>query len=137
MAEFICKDMVKKAGKEDEFEIASSAVSSENVWNGVGAPVYKPAQAELKKHGISCDGKRAQVLQKSDGEKYDFFLCMDDSNVRRAKGILGETNGEKCKKLLSYAGESGDVADPWYTGDFSVAYRDILRGVQGLLDSLE
>ena len=137
MAELICKDLVKKMGREGEFEIASSAVSSENVWNGVGAPVYKPAQAELRKHGISSDGKRAQVLKKEDGEYYDLFLCMDDSNVRRAKNILGEKNGEKCRKLLSYAGEQGDVADPWYTGDFSVAYRDILRGVEGLLDSLE
>ncbi|MBE7077674.1 MAG: low molecular weight phosphotyrosine protein phosphatase [Clostridiales bacterium] len=137
MAEFICKDLVKKAGREAEFEIASSAVSSENVYNGVGAPVYKPAQAELKKHGITCEGKRAQVLKETDGEKYDLFLCMDDSNVRRAKRILGGKNEEKCKKLLSYAGEIGDVADPWYTGDFTVAYADILRGVKGLLDSLE
>ena len=137
MAEFICKDLVKKQGLADEFEIASSAVSSENVWNGIGAPVYAPAKAELAKHGISCEGKRAQVLTETDGEKYDLFLCMDESNVRRAQRILGAKYAEKCKKLLSFAGERGDVADPWYTRDFSLAYEDILRGVTALLKELK
>ena len=137
MAELVCKDLLKKAGREGEFLISSAATSSENVYNGVGAPVYGPIKSLLESKGISCAGKRAQVLTQADGEKYDLFLCMDDSNVRRAKRILGGKNEEKCKKLLSYAGESGDVADPWYTGDFTVAYADILRGVKGLLDSLE
>jgi protein-tyrosine phosphatase len=73
------------------------------------------------------------VLTEQDGETFDLFLCMDDSNVSRAKRILGK-NGDKCKKLLSYAGETGDVADPWYTRDFQAAYRDIMRGLTGLLE---
>ena len=86
--------------------------------------------------GISCDDKRAQVLTKEDGEYYDLILCMDDSNVRRAKNIVGTSNADKCKKLLSYANDSGDVADPWYTRDFQAAYKDIMRGLEGLLKSL-
>ena len=137
MAEFLLKDMVKKTGREGKFVIASSAVSTEEIWNGVGNPVYPPAKAELKKHGISCEGKRACLLRKEDGEKYDYFLCMDGSNLRRAKRILGEENSEKCQKLLAFAGENGDVADPWYTGDFSATYRDIMRGLEGLLATLK
>lgn len=136
MAELLLKDMVEKMGRKHEFEIASSATSDENVWNGVGAPVYGPIKSLLESKGISCAGKRAQVLKKKDGEYYDLFLCMDDNNVRNAQRILGEKNAHKCKKLLSYAGETGDVADPWYTRDFETAYEDIKRGLDGLLDSL-
>ena len=136
MAELLLKHMVEKIGRKHEFEIASSATSDENVWNGVGAPVYGPIKTLLERKGISCAGKRAQVLKKTDGEYYDLFLCMDDNNVRNARRILGEKNADKCKKLLSYAGETGDVADPWYTRDFEKAYEDIQRGLDGLLDSL-
>lgn len=136
MAELLLKHMVAKIGRKEEFEIASSATSDENVWNGVGAPVYTPIRNLLESKGISCAGKRAQVLTKRDGEYYDLFLCMDDNNVRNARRILGEKNADKCKKLLSYAGETGDVADPWYTRDFEKAYADIQRGLDGLLDSL-
>lgn len=137
MAEFLFKDIVKKLGRESEFKIASSAVSTEEIFNGVGNPVYPPAKAELAKHGISCVGKRAQLLVKEDGEYYDLLLCMDESNVRRAQKIVGVQNAEKCKKLLFYAGENSDVADPWYTRDFTATYRDIMRGLEGLLRSLD
>ncbi len=132
MAELLLKDMVKKAGREEEFYIESSATADDNVYNGVGAPVYPQIRALLESKGISCAGKRAQVLTKAHGEKFDLFLCMDDNNVRNASRILGE-NGYKCKKLLSFVGESGNVADPWYTRDFSLAYEDIKRGLEGLL----
>ena len=137
MAEFLLKDMVKKLGRESEFEISSSAVSTEEIWNGVGNSVYPPAKAELAKHGISCAGKRAQLLTKADGEYYDLLLCMDESNVKRAQRIVGVENAAKCKKLLSYAGENGDVADPWYTRNFTATYQDIMRGLESLLNVIE
>ena len=137
MAELLLKDMVKKLGKEQDFYIESSATSDENVWNGRGAPVYAQTRELLEKKGISCAGKRAQVLTQAHGNAFDLFLCMDDNNVRHAKAILGEENGKKCKKLLSYAGESGNVADPWYTRDFEKSYQDIKRGLEGLLRALE
>lgn len=136
MAELLCKDILEKTGRTHDFVIESCATSDENVWNGRGAPVYSPVQALLKSKGISCEGKRAQILLPSHGEKFDLFLCMDDYNVREAKYILGANHAEKCKKLLSFAGESGNVADPWYTRDFESAYRDIKRGIEGLLRSL-
>lgn len=137
MAELLFKDMVEKVGRAEEFYIQSSATSDENVWNGVGAPVYSHTRALLEKYGISCAGKRAQVLTKADGEKYDLFLCMDDSNVRNAVRILGKEHAHKVKKLLSFAGESGDVADPWYTRDFQRSYDDIKRGLDGLLNEIQ
>lgn len=135
MAEFIFKDMVKKLGRAGEFDVASSAVSTEEIWNGVGNPVYPPAKTELQKHGISCEGKRAQLLTEADGEYYDLLLCMDESNVRRARKIVGAKNAEKCTKLLDFAG-GGEVADPWYTGNFTATYQDLVKGLEGLLKTL-
>lgn len=136
MAELLLKDMVKKLGREEEFYIESSATSDENVWNGVGTPVYPQIRSLLESKGISCAGKRAQVLTRAHGEQFDLFLCMDDNNVRNARRILGEKHADKCQKLLSFAGESGNVADPWYTRDFEQAYEDIKRGLEGLLQTL-
>lgn len=133
MAELLMKDMLKKLGRENEFVVESSATSDENIFSGVGAPVYTPIKKLLESKGISCEAKRARQLTVSDGESFDLFLCMDDNNVRNAKRILGAKNGEKCKKLLAYAGENSSVADPWYTRDFNAAYEDIYRGLQGLL----
>lgn len=135
MAELLFKDMVKKAGRESEFYIQSSATCGDNVYNGVGAPVYPQIRALLESKGVSCAGKRAQELAEKHGDEFDLFLCMDDNNVRNASRILGK-NGYKCKKLLSYAGESGDVADPWYTRDFEKSYEDVKRGLEGLLKEL-
>ena len=129
MAEFMFKDLITKAGRTEEFEVASSAVSTEEIYRGVGSPVYPPAKAELKKHGIFCEGKRARLLTEEDGEYYDLFLCMDESNLRRAKRILGEKNGYKCRKLL----EDREVADPWYSGNFERTYEDVLEGIKKLL----
>ena len=137
MAELLLKDMVKKQGREKDFIIESSATAHDNVYNGVGAPVYPHIRTLLESKGISCEGKRAQVLTREHGDKFDLFLCMDGNNVRNATRILGEKNGAKCKKLLSYAGESGDVADPWYTRDFEHAYEDVKSGLEGLLKTLD
>lgn len=135
MAEFIFKKLVRDAGRESEFIIASSATSTDEIWNGVGNPVYPPAREELKKHGIECGGKRAVQLTAADAEKYDLFLCMDSANLRNAKRILGQKAEGKAKKLLDLAG-GGDVADPWYSDRFDIAYSDILRGCEALLKSI-
>ena len=129
-------DMLKKLGMEQEFLVQSSATSDENILSGVGAPVYPPVKRLLESKGISCAGKRAQILTKAHGEEFDLLICMDDSNIRNVRYIVGEENARKCKKLLSFAGENGNVADPWYTRDFESAYADIKRGLQGLLKFL-
>ena len=137
MAEFIFKRMVAERGLEAEFEIRSSATSTEEIWNGMGNPVYPPAKAELAKHGISCDGKRAVQLQKSDYDKYDLFVGMDSANLRNMHRILGGDPESKIHKLMDYTSRPGDVADPWYSDRFDIAYRDIYEGCAGLLESLK
>ncbi len=136
MAEFILKDMVKKLNIHEDFIIASSATSTEEIWGGRGNPVYPPAKAELKKHGISCDGKTAVQLKKEDYEKYDLFLCMDRMNYKNILRIFGSDKDEKVRKLMTYTSRPGDVDDPWYSGDFSTTYRDIYDGCTGLLKEL-
>jgi protein-tyrosine phosphatase len=136
MAEFIFKDLVAKQGREKEFCIASCATSEEEIWNGVGNPVYPPARAELAKHGISCAGKRAVRLQKSDYDAYDLLVVMDNNNLRNAHRILGGDPQGKLCKLMDYTSRGGDVADPWYTDRFDIAYRDILDGCTALLEQL-
>lgn len=136
MAEFVLKDMVKKADRENEFVIASSATSTEEIWGGVGNPVYPPARDELKKHGISCEGKRAVQVKKSDYENYDYLICMDENNMRNIRRIIASDPENKIVKLLSFTGENRNVADPWYSGDFETCYRDIYNGCKALLETL-
>lgn len=135
MAEFIMKDKVKKLGLEDMFEIASAATSADEIWNGVGNPVYPPAKDELKKHGIACSGKKARQMVKSDYEEYDYLIGMDDANIKNMKKVFGKD--DKVHKLLSFAGSDESVSDPWYTDRFDTAYNDIDRGVDGFLKFLE
>ena len=137
MAEFIFKDMIHRKGISDNFFVSSSATSTEEIWNGMGNPVYPPAREELSKHGISCDGKRAVQLQKSDYDKYDLFVCMDGNNVRNTLRIFGGDPQNKIHKLMDYTSRRGDVADPWYSDRFDIAYNDIYEGCEALLSDLE
>ena len=132
-AEFIFKGMVAEKGLSDAFFVASSATSTEEIWNGIGNPVYPPARAELALHGISCQGKRATQLQGSDYEKYDLFVGMDSTNIRNMHRILGGDPKGKIRKLMDFTPHGGDVADPWYSDRFDVAYRDIYEGCEELL----
>ncbi len=136
MAEFVMKDLVKKAGMEDQFYIASAATSSEEIWRGVGNPVYPPARAEMEKHGIHCDGKRAVQMTREDYDNYDLLIGMDSNNIRNMKRIVGGDPEGKIHKMTEYIGESYDVADPWYSGDFKATWRDVSKSCQGLLDYL-
>ena len=136
MAEFVLKDMVRRRGLEKDFVISSSATSTEEIWNGIGNPVYPPAKAELAKHGLSCAGKRAVQLQKSDYDKYDLLIGMDSANIRNMLRIFGGDPDKKVHKLMDYTDHGGDVADPWYSERFDVAYRDIYEGCTALLDTV-
>jgi len=136
MAEFMMKELLRQAGLEGAVFVTSSATSTEEIWNGVGNPVYPPAKAELARHGISCEGKRAVQLQSSDYAKYDLFIGMDSANIRNMHRIFGGDPEGKIRKLMDYTDRPGDVADPWYSDRFDVAYRDIYEGCQGLLKTL-
>jgi len=132
MAEFVMKDLVEKAGCASEFYIESAAVSAEELGN----PVYPPARRELAHHGISCDGKTARQMTRDDYDRFDLLICMDSSNLRRMERICGGDPDGKMSRLLEHTGRFDDVADPWYTGDFSATWRDVVDGCTALLEKI-
>ncbi|MBR6486738.1 MAG: low molecular weight phosphotyrosine protein phosphatase [Lachnospiraceae bacterium] len=137
MAEFIMKDMVKKRGTADKFYIASAGTSDEEIWNGVGNPVYPPAREELARHGITdVSGKRATQLRKSDYGKYDLIIGMEQRNVHTMLRMLGGDPEGKVKRLLDYSDHPRDISDPWYTRNFTSAYNDIVEGCEALYEQL-
>ena len=132
-AEFIFKDIVKRKGVAESFYIASAATSTEEIGN----PVYPPMKRELARHGIGCEGKRAIQLTRADYEMYDLLIGMDSANIRNMHRMLGGDPDGKIKKLMDYTEKGGDVADPWYSDRFDIAYADILAGCEGLFESLK
>ena len=134
MAEFIFKKIINESNTDRKFLVESSATSTEEIWGDVGNPVYPPAKAELLKHGITCNGKRAVQLKKIDYEKYDLFVAMDSMNVRNIMRIFGKDPQGKVCKLMDFTARGGDVADPWYTRRFDVTYKDISEGCNALFD---
>ena len=136
MAEFIFKRLIAEKGVADQFVVASCATSTEEIWNGVGNPVYPPAKRELARHSISCEGKRAVQLKRCDYDNYDYLIAMDTNNIRNIMRIIGADKDEKVYKLMSFTTRGGDVADPWYSGDFETCYNDIYEGCCALLEKL-
>ena len=124
MGEYVLKDMVRRAGLEDRFEIASAAVSREEIGN----PVYPPARREMEKHGVRCDGHAARQITMADYRHYDRIYYMDRSNARILSRMLPR-DPDKIRPLLDH-----DVADPWYTGNFSETWDDILEGCTKILE---
>ena len=125
MAEFVLKDMVKKAGRADQFYITSAAVSREELGN----PVYPPAKRELNRHGIGCDGHRARQIAAEDLTRFDRIYYMDGSNARYLRRMF--PNETKFQPFLPH-----DVADPWYSGDFTQTWEDVCTGCQKILEEL-
>lgn len=131
MAEFILKDMVRKAGISEQFEIASAATSTEEIGN----PLYYAARQILMQHGIACSGHQARQLTRADGDQYDLLIGMDNANIRNMRRICPQAIN-KIRLLLSYTSRTREVDDPWYSGDFTTAWNDIQKGCEGLLASL-
>ncbi len=132
MAEFVMKYLIQKEGLEEHFLIESAATSAEEIGNGV----YPPARRKLAEHGIGCEGKTARQMTRSDYDRYDYIIGMDTRNIRNMLNIYGGDPENKIKMLMNYTRRPGDVADPWYTGDFEATWRDVLEGCQALLDIL-
>lgn len=132
-AEFVMKDLVRRAGLEAEFEIASAAAHRDEL----GSPVYPPARALMAKHGIDCSEKRARLMLKADYEKYDLLIGMDEENLRDMHRLFGSDKSGKLHNMMEYAGRPHDaVADPWYTRDFERTWLDVTAACQGLLRTL-
>lgn len=132
MAEFVMKDLVRKAGREYDFYIESAATSTEELGN----PVYPPARQKLAEHGISCKGKTARQMTRRDYDAFDLLIGMDTWNIRNMERISGGDPEHKIHRLLDYTQRPGDVADPWYTGNFEATWRDVSEGCQALLTTL-
>ena len=132
MAEFVMKDLVRQAGLEAQFHIESAATSTEEIGN----PVYPPARRKLAEHGIDCAGKTARQLANADYDAFDLLIGMDRANLRNMHRICGGDFAGKLRLLMDYTDHPGDVADPWYTGDFETTWQDVLTGCQGLLKYL-
>ena len=123
------KHLVEERGLQDQFEIASAATSTEEIGN----PVYPPARRKLAEHGIGCQGKTARQMTLEDYRYYDRVIVMDRNNIRNLRRLLGEDKDHKISLLMDYTDRPGEVADPWYTGDFEATWRDVLEGCEGLL----
>ena len=132
MAEFVMKDLVKKAGLASQFQIQSAATSREEIGN----PVYPPARRKLSEHGIACEGHAARQLTGRDYARYDLLIGMDSANLREMRRICGGDDGGKMSLLMDHTARPGNVADPWYTGDFEATWQDVLEGCRGLLKEL-
>ena len=132
MAESVFTDLVNKQGLADLFYINSAATSREEIGNGV----HYGTVNQLRKVGVPVIPHRAVQMTKADYDCYDYLIGMDTANIRNMNRIVGSDPEGKIYKLLSFAGSSRDVADPWYTGDFATTYDDVLAGCKGLLEQI-
>lgn len=133
MAEFIFRDMVAKRGLSDQFSIASAATSREEIGN----PVYPPAKRKLREHGIDPAGKRARQMTRQDYEEYDYLLAAEQYNIRNMERIIGHDTAGKVYRLLDFSDRPRDIDDPWYTGNFDIAWKDIVEGCEAFLAYLK
>lgn len=133
MAEYVMRDLVRQAGLEDQVQVASAATSREELGN----PVYPPARRKLAEHGIACEGHAARQMTAADYDRFDLLIGMDQNNLRNMNRICGGDPQHKLRMLMDYTDRPGEVADPWYTGDFDSTWQDVLAGCQGLLAQLE
>jgi len=132
MAEFVMKDLVLRAGREEEFHIESAATSTEEIGN----EIYPPARRKLAEHGIGCKGKTARQMTRRDYDRFSLLIGMDSWNIRNMNRICGGDPEGKIRMLLDFTDRPGDVADPWYTGNFEATWRDVLEGCRCLLEQL-
>ena len=142
MAEFVMKHLVEQAGRADEFEIDSAAVSTEEIGNDI----YPPAKRMLTAKGVPFTHRAARQMTRADYAYYDYIVCMDQSNLRWMNYIIGEDSAHKVTLLKQWVNapinaqmvndQMVNISDPWYTGDFAKAYNDILEGCQGMLKQL-
>lgn len=132
MAEMVMKNLCKSAGEIEHFVIDSAAVSTEEIGNDI----YPPAKRKLHEKGIPFEHHAARQITRADYSYYDYIICADHSNLRWLERIIGEDTNNKVSLMMTWAGQTRDVADPWYTGDFEQAYNDIYSACCGILKQL-
>ena len=132
MAEFVMKELVRQAGREQEILVESKACRTDEI----GSDTHPGTKAALREHGIPYSRRQARQIQRADYEAFDYIIAMDEENMRDLRRLTGGDTLHKCKLLLIFAGENREVADPWYTGNFEVTYQDVMKGCQALLAAL-
>lgn len=133
MAEFVMKDMVKKCGREADFNIESAATSNEEIGNDM----HYGSRSKLRREGIPFSPHAARRMTASDYNKFDYVVAMDSYNIRNIERIVGEDREGKVYKLLDFTSRRGcDIADPWYTGNFDETYNDITEGCRAFLEKI-
>ena len=130
MAEYVMKAMVAEAGRSAGFEIASAATSTEETGNGV----YPPVRRLLEAAGIDSSAHRARQMTLADYRHYDLIVAMDTQNLNNIRRIIGQDTDGKVCRLLDFTPTPGDIADPWYTRDFDLTWRQVHAGCRGLLE---
>ena len=143
IGEFVKKDLVSKNGLSEAFHIESSATHTDEIWNGVGSPIYPPAKEKLRENGIGTSdnelgvgAKRARLTRRDDYDRFDFIIGMDSANIRNLRNLFGGDPEGKVHKMLEYTDRGGDVADPWYTGNFDATWKDVSEGCHGLFRAI-
>lgn len=131
MAEFVMKDYVRKQGREKDFEIQSRALSYEELGNDI----HPGTKRLLEQNHIPYEKRRSTVLNKEDYSYYDYFICMDNANLRRMNQLFQTT--EKQYQIMDFTSTKKEVRDPYFTGDFEETYQDIQKGIQGFYEFLE
>ncbi len=129
MAEFVLKDMVKKLNMEKDFLISSAGTSREEL----GRDTHYGTKEKLKEMSIPFAKRKARQVRAEEYNEYDYLICMDKNNLRALERIIGGDIDGKVHLLLDFCGQSRDISDPWYTGDFSKTYIDISKGCEGFL----
>ena len=129
MAEYVMKDLVKKAGVSDRFLIDSAATSREEIGN----PVHPGTRQKLRQEGVACGDHRARRMEKADYDKYDYLIGMETWNIKNMLRITGGDPDKKISRLLDFSQHPRDIADPWYTGNFDETFEDVMEGCRGLL----
>ena len=132
MAEFVLKDMLRKRGLDNKISVASSATSTEEIGNDI----HRGTRSILEKYSIPYSRREATQLVRSDYGEYDYFIGMDSANLRNMHRIFGSDPEHKITKLLDLTARAGDVADPWYTGNFEATYRDVTKGCEALIEKI-
>ena len=133
MAQFVMRKITRQAGREEDYEIASAATSTEELGN----PVYPMARQELAMHGIGCAGHAARQIEPADYDRYDLIIGMDAENLSEMERLFGGDPQGKLSLLMAHTGNTRDIADPWYTRDFRSAWNDIHAGCTALFNELE
>ncbi|MCR4670165.1 MAG: low molecular weight phosphotyrosine protein phosphatase [Saccharofermentans sp.] len=139
VAEFILKDLADSEGLSDLIYCESRATHTDEIWNGYGSPVYPPMKKILSRHGISCEGKQATLISRTEYNRFDLIIGMDEENMSVLRRMFDGDPEGKVHLLTEYADKNKGlhIEDPWYTGNFEKVYGQIEEGCIGLMDYLK